>query len=113
MTDASDRRLVADTLVSSVSAACLLLAVVSWAAQRPAVWDWLGGMQRAFASLAPAHQHRCWLCGMSRAFVALWRGDAAAAAALNPNAPWLFGAMLAGVAAGVAYWLARTWRKTS
>jgi len=44
---------------------------------------------------------------MSRAFVALWRGEMASASALNPNAAPLFGAMLAGVAVGVVYWLVR------
>jgi hypothetical protein len=106
--DVADKRLVVDTLVSSLAGACLLLALVSWAAQLPAVWGMLSGMQRAFASLAPAHQHKCWLCGMSRAFVALWRGDAVEATMLNPNAPWLFGAMLSGVAMGLVYWLLRS-----
>jgi len=105
--DVADRRLVTDTLVGALAAACLLLALVSWSAQSAPVWNLLGDMQQRFASLAPAHEHRCWLCGMSRAFVALWRGEMASASALNPNAAPVFGAMLAGVAVGVVYWLVR------
>lgn len=85
----------------------MLLTLISWAAQVPEVWGLLGKVQHALSSLAAAHQRPCCLCGMSRAFVALWRGDVASASPLNPNAPWLFGTMLAGVGAGTAYWIVR------
>jgi len=41
--DVADRRLVTDTLVGALAAACLLLALVSWSAQSAPVWNLLTG----------------------------------------------------------------------
>jgi hypothetical protein len=100
----SDRRLAVDTLITTVSGLCLGLAVVSFAAQHPLIWTGLTHIPRWWSGLVPVPHARCWLCGMSRAFVALWQGDFSAAAAFNPHALWVFGAMLGGIALGGLHW---------
>jgi hypothetical protein len=101
MSRREDIRLVAETLVTTLSAMLLALVVLSWAAQHPRAWKWIGDLQHI-----PAHEP-CWFCGMSRAFVAIWKLDLNTAVALNPNSPWLFSVVLGGSTIGPVYWTAK------
>lgn len=91
-------------LLSSASAMCMLLLIISGLATYEWMWSIISSLQAELNGIYTNPQHSCWLCGMSRAFRAIWNGKTEYAIMLNPYSLHLFRAMIAGCVIGPALW---------